>query len=45
VLVFDPIRVVDGIDLSDDPLPRLRSHAYSISVERRSGATRPAQLE
>jgi catalase len=44
VLVFDPTRVIDGIELSDDPLPRLRSHAYSISVERRSGATRPAEL-
>jgi catalase len=42
VLVFDPIRVIEGIELSDDPLPRLRSQAYSISVERRSGAVPPA---
>jgi catalase len=45
VLVFDPTRVTDGIELSDDPLPRLRSEAYSISVERRSGAVRPAELD
>jgi catalase len=44
VLVFDPTRVIDGIELSDDPLPRLRSHAYSISVERRSGVARPIEL-
>ena len=45
VLVFDPTRVIDGIDLGGDPLPRLRSQAYSISVERRSGAARPAELD
>jgi catalase len=45
VLVFDPTRVTDGIGLSDDPLPRLRSQAYSISVERRSGVARPAELD
>jgi catalase len=45
VLVFDPTRVIDGIELSDDPLPRLRSQAYSISVERRTGVARPADLE
>jgi catalase len=44
VLVFDPTRVIDGIELSDDPLPRLRSEAYSISVERRTGVGRPAGL-
>jgi catalase len=44
VLVFDPIRVIDGIELSDDPLPRFRSEAYSISIERRSGVSRPAEL-
>jgi catalase len=36
VLVFDPTRVVDGIELSDDPVLRFRRPAYSISVERRS---------
>jgi catalase len=36
VLVFDPTRVVDGIELSDDPVLRFRSAAYSASVARRS---------
>jgi catalase len=44
VLVFDPSRVTDGIELGDDPLPLFRSQAYSVSVERRSGAARPANL-
>lgn len=44
VLVFDPTRVIDGIELSDDPLLPLRSRAYSISVERRAGVARPAEL-
>ena len=38
VVVFDPVNVIDGIKLSDDPLPRLRSEAYSISVERSRGS-------
>ena len=42
VLVFDPTRVTDGIECSDDPILHIRSHAYSVSVERRSGAPRPA---
>jgi catalase len=37
VLVFDPTRVVDGIELSNDPILNFRPHAYSVSVERRSG--------
>lgn len=37
VVVFDPTRVVDGIDLSDDPILRYRAGAYSESVERRIG--------
>jgi catalase len=37
VLVFDPTRVVDGIELSDDPILRFRRRAYAVSVERRSG--------
>jgi catalase len=36
-LAFDPARVTDGIELSDDPLPTLRSIAYAISVGRRRG--------
>lgn len=41
VLVFDPTRVTDGIELTDDPILRFRSKAYSVSVERRSGAPAP----
>jgi catalase len=37
VLVFDPVRVTDGIELSDDPLLRFRERAYSASVARRTG--------
>jgi catalase len=36
VLVFDPNRVPDGIEASDDPILRYRSPAYSVSVERRT---------
>ena len=36
VVVFDPTRVVDGIELSDDPILRFRPSAYSVSIERRS---------
>jgi catalase len=35
-LIFDPTRLVDGIELSGDPLPRLRAAAYSVSYERRT---------
>ena len=41
VMVMDPTRVTDGIELSDDPILHVRSHAYSVSVERRSGVPRP----
>jgi len=40
VLVFDPTRVTDGIELSGDPILRVRPDAYAVSVERRSGARR-----
>jgi len=36
VLVFDPSRVTDGIELSDDPVLRFRPLAYSESVKRRT---------
>ena len=36
IVVFDPTRVVDGIELSDDPILRYRPAAYSVSIERRS---------
>ena len=41
VLVFDPTRVTDGIELSGDQILSFRSHAYSVSVERRAGGARP----
>ena len=44
VLVFDPTRVTDGIELSDDPILPLRSQAYSVSIERRSGVARAPGL-
>jgi catalase len=34
--VFDPSRVVDGIELSDDPILRYRPDAYTESVNRRT---------
>jgi catalase len=36
ILVFDPSRVTDGIECSDDPVLRYRPGAYSESVARRS---------
>jgi catalase len=42
VLVFDPTRVTDGIDCSEDPILLIRSRAYSVSVERRTGVAHPA---
>jgi catalase len=42
ILVFDPMRVTGGIEPSDDQILHVRSRAYSVSVERRSGAPRPA---
>ena len=35
VLVFDPTRVTDGIELSDDPVLHARRHAYSVSAYKR----------
>lgn len=40
VLVFDPTRVTDGVELSADPILHVRPEAYAVSVERRSGARR-----
>ena len=36
ILVFDPSRVTDGIECSDDPVLRFRPQAYSESVKRRT---------
>jgi catalase len=38
ILVFDPSRVVDGIECSQDPVLRFRPGAYSESVARRAGS-------
>jgi len=35
-LIFDPTRLIDGIELYDDPLPRDRAGAYSVSYSRRN---------
>ena len=40
ILVFDPTRVCDGIECSDDPILHFRSVAYAESVFRRSGVRR-----
>jgi catalase len=34
-LAFDPLRLVDGIEASDDPLLQVRSAAYAVSRRRR----------
>jgi catalase len=36
LVVFDPTRVVDGIELSEDPILRYRPSAYAVSIERRT---------
>jgi catalase len=36
ILVFDPTRVTDGIELSGDQILHYRQAAYSVSVERRT---------
>ena len=36
ILVFDPTRMTDGIELSDDAILRIRSDAYRVSVARRA---------
>jgi catalase len=35
--VFDPTRVIDGIELADDPILHARPKAYSVSAYRRLG--------
>ncbi|MGB6206968.1 catalase family peroxidase [Mycobacterium sp.] len=40
IVVFDPMRVTDGIEASDDPVLRFRSLAYSASVKLRTGVDR-----
>jgi catalase len=43
VLVFDPVHVTDGIELSDDPILRFRPRAYSVSIERRTATARSSK--
>jgi len=40
IVVFDPMRVTDGIEPSDDPVLRFRTLAYSASVKLRTGVDR-----
>ncbi len=42
IVVFDPMRVTDGIEPSDDPVLRFRTLAYSASVKLRTGVDRGA---
>jgi catalase len=42
ILVFDPTRVTDGIECSEDPILHYRPLAYSESVTRRTGAASTA---
>lgn len=35
LVVFDPTRVIDGVELSDDPILHARPRAYSVSIDRR----------
>ena len=37
-MIFDPGRLIDGIERSDDPILHMRSEAYSVSFERRSAS-------
>jgi len=38
-LIFDPVKVTDGIELTDDPIPAARSAAYTFSYEWRTKGT------
>ncbi|HWY25304.1 MAG TPA: catalase, partial [Nevskia sp.] len=37
-LLFMPTNLTDGIELSDDPLPQIRTGAYAVSFSRRQAA-------
>src|ERR1700744_837936 len=43
IVVFDPMRVTDGIEPSDDPVLRFRTLAYSASVKLRTGEDRGSE--
>jgi catalase len=42
-LTFNPIYLTDGIQLSDDPFPPLRSAVYALSVQHRAPAGTPTR--
>jgi catalase len=42
-LTYNPIFVTDGIQLSDDPFPALRSAVYALSVQHRAPAPAPTR--
>jgi catalase len=42
LIVFDPTKLTDGIEPSDDEILATRPHAYAVSAERRSAAGRTA---
>lgn len=42
IVVFDPMRVTDGIEPSDDPVLHFRSLVYAASVKLRTGVDRRA---
>jgi len=42
-LLFVPTRLIEGIELSDDPLPLERAAAYAVSFDRRSQPGSPKQ--
>jgi catalase len=37
IIVFDPVRITDGIELTADPVLAYRPAAYSESAARRAG--------
>jgi catalase len=40
VVVFDPSRVTEGIECTDDEILAARPHAYAVSIDRRAAAAR-----
>jgi catalase len=43
IVVFDPMRVTEGIEPSDDPVLRFRTLVYAASVKLRSGVERGSE--
>jgi catalase len=37
-IIFDPLRLTDGIEASEDPILHFRPRAYAVSYDRRTGA-------